>query len=133
MANETLVIKTISKDDCTLGFLWYKDFNCLTLELPWLDNKTSISCILEGSYRARKRVSKRNGKVIELIGVPNRTYIQIHKGNFTSDIEGCILVGDTLKDINQDGTPDVGNSGKTMAKLYDIVPEEFWVQIFRMY
>ena len=64
-------------------------------------------------------MSPKNGHVLELIDVPNRTFIQIHKGNFTYQIEGCILVGDGVKWLNGDSIPDVTNSTKTLEKLLE--------------
>lgn len=58
-------------------------------------------------------------------GVDGRTYILIHPGNFYTDIEGCILVGSDLSDINADGLIDVINSGDTMDKLLELMPNKF--------
>lgn len=126
-------IDTKMYKDCTLGRLSIEDFHCFTLELPWLDNKNKISCLAEGTYLARVRESSRNGTVIELLYTGSRTYIQVHAGNFTEDIEGCILVGKSIKDINLDGTPDVTSSKSTLKKLLKKVigGNRFWVQINR--
>ena len=112
-------------DDCTTGRLKYGGFQCLTLELPWLGNQPYISCIPHGMYRARKHVSPSNGNVIEVLNVWDRTHIQIHSGNYTSQIRGCILVGDSIKDINNDGILDVTNSKATLHKLFEMLPSEF--------
>lgn len=121
-----------TRKDCTLGALSIpsKDFTCKTLELPWLDNQRSISCIPEGKYLAYKR-NKSTGTVIELIGVPNRSYIQIHSGNYTRQIEGCILPGVAHIDIDGDGIPDVTSSKATLKKILSLVPNEFYVEITR--
>lgn len=124
-----LKIKRFYNDDCTLGRLRYGNFHCFTLELPDLDNQTDISCIPAGTYEAVKYQSPSKGDVILLKGVPNRTYIEIHSGNYTSQILGCILVGDSIKDINNDGVPDVTNSVNTLKKLLSILPDSFKVEI----
>lgn len=126
-----LIIDTWCRKDCTIGVLSYGNFQCFTLELKWNDNKQNISCIPEGVYQAFKRKSNKNGDVVELKGVPDRTYIQIHKGNFTYSIEGCILPGDGIKDIDNDNVPDVTNSAKTLKRLLDILPNELEVEIKR--
>lgn len=115
--------------DCTLGRLYLGGFQCFTLELPDLGNAQDISCIPEGTYKAFKRQSQKNGSVIELKSVPNRQFIQIHRGNYTRQIQGCILVGDSIKFLDGDQTPDVTNSGATMDKILSLLPDEFEVKI----
>ncbi len=124
---------TISRwhhNDCTLGRLWLPNgWQCFTLELPWLDNKRSISCIPAGTYKAFKRNSPRNGAVFELRNVPNRTNIQCHAGNYTRQIEGCILVGDSIRFLDDDSVPDVTNSTATLQRLLAQLPDNFEVKI----
>ena len=64
-----------------------------TVERPWLKNRPYVSCIPAGIYKAFTRVSPSNGKVIELEGVPDRTFIQFHIANWAWQLEGCIGVG----------------------------------------
>lgn len=103
-------------------------FSCKTLELPWKDNENRISCIPPGptaetpaTYALRRRDPEESGTfdythyLVE--GVPGRSYILIHAGNLYTQILGCILVGDTFVDINEDGHPDVANSGDTLNEL----------------
>ncbi len=117
-------------DDCTLGRLTYKDFQCFTLELPWLDNQTNISCIpAAGAYQAEKYNSYNNGKCIAITNVKDRTHIQIHSGNFVRQIKGCIAVGDSIKFLDGDTIPDVTNSKNTLKALLDVLPDEFLVEI----
>jgi len=118
-----ILLRTMQARGCTIGFLEYEDFSCFTLELPWLMNKESQSCIPQGMYTYRKHDSAKNGPCLMLDKVPGRSWIQIHSGNYTHQIEGCILPGDSLKDINQDGIPDVANSRRTLIKLLNLVPE----------
>lgn len=118
------------QDDCTLGRLTCGDFQCWTLELPFLDNKNDVSCIYPAqAYKGKKHVSPKNGNVIAIENVKGRTHIQIHAGNYTSQIQGCILVGDSIKFLNDDKIPDVTNSKRTLEKLISILPEEFNVSI----
>lgn len=75
-----------------------------TVERPWLGNKQSVSCIPQGIYELRKRLSgvvkRASGGVFsqgwEVTGVPDRTYIMFHPANTMDDLEGCIGVGDGL-------------------------------------
>lgn len=125
-----LVIKRAYYPDCTLGRLYGpKGFQCFTLELPNKGNSPNISCIPEGVYRAFKRNSPKNGAVYELRGVNGRTDIQGHAGNYTREIQGCILHGDSIRFLDGDSVPDITNSKATLAKLLALLPEEFEVQI----
>jgi len=116
-----IIIRTLSLDDCTIGQLELvgTPFKCFTLELPWLKNKQNVSCVPAKTYKYEKRKSPSLGWVIHILDVENRTWIYIHSGNFTSQIQGCILVGQAIKDINRDGTPDVTASAPTFNSLMD--------------
>lgn len=130
---ERLVIKTICGKTQTLGFLTYGSFECCTLELPWKDNKNSVSCIPAGRYKGRKIVSPSNGACIEIMDVVNRTYIQIHSANYVRQLLGCIAVGRTMQDIDNDGSLDVTSSRNTLDELLALLPEEFEIDIHRLY
>lgn len=79
----------------TLGVLaWEGETLCWTLELPWRDNKPNISCIPAGHYPIVLEYSAKFDKLLwELKEVPGRSEVKIHRGNYLSDIEGCIMVG----------------------------------------
>ena len=62
-----------------------------TIELPWKRNERGISCIPEGKYFIRKRYSAKYKWHLELVDVPNRTYILIHPANNAKkELRGCI-------------------------------------------
>lgn len=130
--SNNLTIKTIRQSDCTVGVLNYNGFRCLTLELPWKGNKSSISCIPPGLYQCAKITSQSLGECISIHNVVDRSYVRIHSGNYTSQILGCVLVGDSLKDINRDGILDVTNSKNTLSKLMAVLPELFTLTIERI-
>lgn len=126
--------RTGSSEVQTLGEMILKDgereiFNCKTLELPWRDNNINISCIPAGKYEVVKRFSEKYKKHFHLLNVPGRSMILIHSGNYYTDTKGCILVGETLTDINADGYRDVTSSRITMAKLTQLLPERFEITI----
>lgn len=104
---------------------------CKTLELKWLDNTRSKSCIPEGTYQVVKRLAhaKRKYDHFHVLNVPNRSYILIHTGNYSRQILGCILVGDKHIDLDRDGLMDVANSTVTLKKLYELMPDEFELTI----
>lgn len=95
-----------SGDDGTFGTLLLRDgareLTLYTAELPWRDNAVGKSCIPPGVYRAEMSPSPRFGRELyELAGVPGRTEVLIHNGNWAGDkskgklsqVKGCILVG----------------------------------------
>jgi hypothetical protein len=49
--------------------------------------------------------------------VPGRSEILIHKGNYYTDILGCVLIGTGLSDINKDGITDVVSSKTAITEL----------------
>lgn len=92
-------------------------FRCKTLELPWKDNKVSISCIPKGVYNVTPYSSTAYPDTYEVMQVPGRTYILIHWGNYYTNTEGCILVGKEYADINSDGEIDITSSRDTVKAL----------------
>ena len=125
-------LKTVSNSEQTLGFFTYGDFSCVTVELPWKDNKNSVSCYPAGIYKCRKIVSPTHGDCIEIMNVPNRTNIQIHAANYARQLLGCTAVGSTMADIDGDGNLDVTSSKATLKKLLDAVPDEFELVVERL-
>ena len=118
----------------TLGELYVFDgddvvYKCLTLELGWKENKRRVSCIPKGEYEVIEHVSPKFGKCFWLQDVPNRSEILIHRGNYYTDILGCILVGRKHLDINKDGLRDVTNSSQTMRELLHVLPKKFSIKI----
>lgn len=103
--------------------------NVKTLELPWLNNEKSISCIPEGTYECERLQHPRFGHCWHVKDVPDRDGILIHSGNFASgakvDIEGCIMPGLRFVDINLDGNLDVADSRKAMDILRTVLPDKF--------
>lgn len=125
-----LTINRIYQDDCTVGVMSIgREFRCYTLELSWRDNKRNVSCIPEGTYECEKHYSPTHGQCISVKHVVGRTHILIHKGNFIKDTLGCVLVGDSIKDINNDGVPEVTSSTKTLEKLLGRLPDQFQLVI----
>ncbi len=122
IADDKVKIRRINDNGVqTIGILKYKDFMCYTLELAFKDNKSNVSCIPKGIYKAKFTHSpKFKRKTYELQGVKGRSSIRIHSGNYHTDIQGCILLGDNLKDINKDGHVDILNSTATIKKFEDL-------------
>jgi len=128
-----IYLDTLQIRNCTIGELIFGGFRCFTLELPWRWNSINISCIPAGTYAVEKYDSPSKGKCLLLSGVPDRSWIEIHQGNFTREIQGCILVGDGIRDIDGDTIPDVVNSVKTIQKLLYALPERTQIKVRRSY
>jgi hypothetical protein len=118
-----LTINRIYENDCTVGILNFNGFRCFTLELPDLDNQTNISCIPAGRYHYNKIISPSLGECIDICDVIGRTYIRIHAGNYLSEILGCVLVGAGLDGVEVNGRVMITNSGNTLEKLMNSLPQ----------
>jgi len=100
-------------------------FQVYSLELPWRQNKTGISCIPAGDYECVLSDTPKHGKVYEVKNVPGRTAILLHGGNWggdvskglKSDVEGCILPGRAIGDLA--GQPSVMSSRDALRGLMD--------------
>ena len=76
-----------------------REFHCL--ELPWRENNRGLSCIPVGEYECSRYRSRKFKEVFIVNGVPSRSGILIHWGNFAGDVakgllthsQGCILIG----------------------------------------
>ena len=96
-----------------------KVFECVTLELPYEDNLTDISCVNKGVYEVTHRYSEKYKNHLILNDVPNRRYILIHYGNYNTDTEGCVLVGSRFTQINKDSLLDITSSRRTLSELLE--------------
>jgi len=123
-----ITIQRTYLDNCTTGIMTSDQFSkkIFTLELVDLDNETSVSCIPEGLYNCSLVNSPSLGLCINIRRVIGRTYIRIHAGNHTTQIEGCILVGDGHKDFNNDGVIDVTNSRDSLEWLTGWIDENIY-------
>lgn len=79
------------------GKLTVDEFECYTVERPWLDNRVRESCIPEGSYDIKLGMYNRGGySAYEFVYVPDRTLIKIHVANTMDNVLGCIGLGKGL-------------------------------------
>ncbi|PKB18065.1 DUF5675 family protein [Flavobacterium sp. 5] len=64
---------------------------CNTIELPWKDNISQVSCIPEGEYFIQKRYSRKFRWHLEILDVPQRNLILFHPANHAlTELNGCI-------------------------------------------
>lgn len=130
---QVTIIRTSRGDEGTFGKLSTqlddKDFYCVTGELPWRDNKTSISCIPVGVYQCDYAKSPSKGMCYHVRNVPDRGGILIHSANwmgdksegFYSQVEGCIALGMSLSKMQRAGYPiqDAITNSASTVKLFE--------------
>jgi hypothetical protein len=62
-----------------------------SIELPWKNNQTGVSCIPEGRYELIKRFNDHFNRHLQVLNVPQRDYILIHPANDAlKELKGCI-------------------------------------------
>jgi hypothetical protein len=62
-----------------------------SIELPWKDNRTQVSCIPEGRYELVKRWSRKFAGHLQVMNVAERSTILIHPANDAMhELKGCI-------------------------------------------
>jgi Family of unknown function (DUF5675) len=90
---------------------------CLTIELPWKNNETKVSCIPEGKYFIKKRYSKKFQWHLEVLDVQNRSFILFHSANNAlQELNGCIAP------VTKFSGPGLGlQSRNAFAKLKNLV------------
>ena len=96
---------------------------CHTLEEPWRDNQSRISCIPPGNYICKKHNGTHFKDVWEITGVPGRQAILIHSGNTLDDTEGCVLVGLNIT------AQWVGRSRDALQMLRNRLPDTFPLKV----
>lgn len=72
----------------------------VTVEPEDKNNQANISCIPPGEYKAflrKKEDSRRDYDIWELMSVPGRGNIQIHKGTTEDSSLGCVIVGESFE------------------------------------
>lgn len=124
-----IINRNTSSEQGTFGTLTDDNgiFICYTVELPWADNHTQLSCIPDGVYLVEQYQSPKHGQVWQIMDVPNRSNIEIHAANVASELLGCIGVGDSLGSI--EGFPAVLNSQSTLQFLRNSLPNNFTLTI----
>jgi hypothetical protein len=94
-------------------------FTSKTIERGDNDNRARISCIPNGFYDIVLEWSDRfKENLWEIKGVKNRSECKFHAANYSRQLNGCIALGEEVKDIDGDGNKDVTNSKRTMALFH---------------
>ena len=117
------LIRDLDTGNETFGRLYCDDFFlCFTIENPWKNNQFGESCIPPGIYPI---IFKKYGRFWDKFSLPipllkntePRTEILIHPANRSSELLGCIAVGDSK------GEDCVLNSRKTWFKILPIIKQ----------
>jgi len=88
------VVRVLGEKECTLGQLFVNNVAFgYVLELPWLDNKPTISSIPAGTYHLSLHYDTKHRMRLHLEDVPGRAGIQLHIGTTPEDTQGCVLIG----------------------------------------
>lgn len=120
----TLKRLTLNSISPTYGVLFNQSTPlCLTLERPWLNDQTDVSCIPAGTYQCIPHNTPAKPDCWEITGVPGRSAILFHAGNTIADSEGCILVG------TQFSWNGVGLSQVALNALRQTLPANFTLEI----
>jgi hypothetical protein len=70
------------------------EFECYTIERPWAQNRANVSCIPSGTYDLVLGRYNRGGyEAYEVVDVPGRELVKIHKANLATEVLGCIAPG----------------------------------------
>ena len=124
-----LTLKTKSFKHYTSGILTLPDGQELvSMELPWKDNKLSVSCIPAGTYTIdRNKTGKHKWYAFRNDETNPRTYIEIHPASLISHLEGCIAFGFELVANKHTSKPVLKGSIKACEKLLELFGDNSWV------
>lgn len=119
-----ITLKRFGGPDCCPGIMHVKsktqEFECFSLEPSILSAKP---CIPEGTYKLKKYFSNKFCEnVLLLEDVPERSYIEIHVGNFAKDTRGCILPGRCIKIVGKERS--VGESRLAFHRIMKAFEED---------
>lgn len=115
---------------------------CKTLELPWKENKRSVSCIPEGQYLVtlsgpvlqddpNTEVDESGGRRPRpyshyiVHGVKDRSGILIHRGDDPTDSLGCLLAGSGFDYRKQPDKPTLMGSRDKLEYMTEYLPKRW--------
>lgn len=100
------------------GTLRVGDLELYTVERPWKNNIPRLSAIPIGRYPLQLGMYNRGGyPAYELMDVPGRSLIKIHRANTYTDLLGCIGVGADTGYIDQKWA--ITNSAEAFEKFME--------------
>jgi len=100
----------------------------VTLERPWMDNASGVSCIPEGEYDVFWTLSPRLKRyTFEVLKVQNRAGIRMHSANLFTELLGCIALGEKLGTM--DGKRCIFISAPAIRAFEAWAPKAFTLKI----
>lgn len=107
---------------CTLGTLTVNGVEVgYTLEKGYAGNISDVSSIPgDRTYEGSMRADGARGWRVEMGGVPGRSNVQIHVGNYPEQSKGCVLLGSSI----DRRACAVWNSKKAMGTLRAVMGED---------
>lgn len=117
---ELKLIRKTFTEQSTIGELFINDtFHAFVLEDKVREQKIkSVTAIPKGRYEIAITYSNRFKQLMPLLlNVPNFEGVRIHWGNYSTDSDGCILVGTTK------GVDMIGNSRLAYSKLLKLLQD----------
>jgi Family of unknown function (DUF5675) len=89
-----------------------------TLEPPAPQFAAAFHAIPAGTYKVVLYPSPKFGRMMPLLeGIPGRSEIEIHWGNFPEDTKGCILIG-TSQSVDAESRPAIWNTRAAFDSLF---------------
>lgn len=133
---EQAVVRRVYLPTETLGSWFFRDMNNFlvkTMELPRLDggNHPNVNCFPEGIYEVIKELytEKHPYPHFRVLNVPGRKGILVHKITYVKDLLGCIGVGLSFEDWNNDKVPDMKQSTDGLELLIKTMPDRFMLKV----
>ena len=121
---DVVIVRAWADKRVTLGMLTVRGVEhdpIFTLENP-LRETDKDSRIPPGNYLCVPYDGAIHKKVYLLKNVPGRSAILLHTGNFESETEGCILLGDEIGMFS--GEPAIMDSKKAFERFRKLIGEE---------
>ena len=104
-----------------------------TFEPPHFDNIEG-SCIPYGRYKCVKDNTGKH-RHWKILNVPNKVNVEFHVGNYLTDTDACILLGQERAFLRNKETNKIElaviSSVNTFKKIKEqrLVPDEFWLNV----
>ena len=118
MIIDILRLETVPEEPTRGVILINNNAFCVSMELPWKNNKVSQSCIPIGVYNAKKYPSPTYGPTL-MLDVVGRSYILFHQGNRMRDTKGCVIMAQHF--TRMVGEQAIGNSRVIFKKFQRIL------------
>jgi hypothetical protein len=130
-----VITRIFEQQNATIGEVYLQDnygqliASFVSLELPFLNNQKTISCIPKGIYNCTPRSSKKFSKHFLVQNVPGRSTILIHVGNYPKDTTGCILLGYECNFSVLHKHINITQSRDSLKRLLELAPNGFQLTI----